>query len=126
MYTPAFIEAAVSGEWDPVEPFGCYVSRSTVKTSELPLDQATPTLYVVAGEDDLVATDVGRADFPVLCELGYQLEYLECEGADHSDGAIDSLPYQWQWIQERMAGTALEQPCVMTAPVDCSAFELMD
>ena len=126
MYTTAFIEAAGSEDWDAVEPFSCYLARSTLRTTEFPFDQATPTLYLVAGEDDLVVADVGRADFPVLCDLGYQLEYLECEGAGHVDGAIDSLPYQWQWIHDRLAGIELSEPCVMTEPVDCTAFGLVE
>jgi len=50
--------------------------------------------------------------------------YLECEGAGHSEGALDSLPYQWQWVQARLAGEPLTDICAKTDPVDCEAFGL--
>ncbi len=125
LYTGPFVDAAAAADWAAVEPWSCYLFQSTLDTSEIPLDRITPTLYLVAGEDDLVVADVGRQHFPVLCEMGYQLEYLECAGAGHVDGAIDSLPYQWQWIHDRLDGEELAEPCVMTDPVDCTEFELM-
>ena len=126
LYTADFIAAASASDWSDVEPWSCFLHQSTLHTSEIPMDRATPTLYLVAGEDDLVVAEVGRQHFPVLCDAGYELEYLECEGAGHVDGAIDSLPYQWQWIHDRLDGIELSQPCVMTEPVDCTEFDLME
>ena len=127
VYVPSFIEAASTEDWDAVEPFSCYLRQSTVHETTIPHANDTPTLYVVSGEDELVAADVVRADFGVLCEQGYRMEYLECEGADHTEGARDSLPYQREWVAARLAGEALTEVCVQSAPLDCAeAFGLMD
>ncbi len=126
IYQPSFIAAASTADWDAADPWSCYLRQGTLHDSAIPRDSTTPTLFVVSGEDDLVAADVCRADFPVLCGQGYEMEYLECEGASHTEGAVDSLPYQWQWVEDRLAGLPLEQSCVMTDPVDCAEFGLMD
>ena len=127
VYVPSFIEAASTEDWAAIEPFSCYLRQSTLHETTIPHDNDTPTLYVVSGEDELVAADVVRADFSVLCGQGYRLEYLECEGADHTEGAVDSLPYQRDWVAARLAGEVLEGECVQTEPLDCAeAFGLMD
>jgi len=122
VYQPAFVDAAGASDWDAAEPWSCFLRMSTLNATEIPRDNDTPTLFVVSGEDDLVATDVVRQDFNVLCDQGYVMEYLECEGAGHSEGALYSLPYQWQWVQARLAGESLSDACVQTEPVDCSEF----
>ncbi len=120
IYVPSFVEAASTEDWAAIEPFSCYLRQSTVHATEIPHDNDTPTLFVISGEDTLVAADVVRDDFLVLCDDGYRLEYLECAGAGHTEGARDSLPYQRDWIQARLAGEALEGACVQTEPLDCA------
>lgn len=126
IYQPGFAAAAAAGEWDAIEPWSCYLATSTVRLSPVPLETTTPTLFVVSGEDDLVAADVTRADFQQLCDAGYSMEYLECEGASHTEGAALSLPFQWEWVQARLAGEPLAAPCTYTDPVDCAEFGLME
>lgn len=67
-----------------------------------------------------VAANVVREDFLNLCDDGYRLEYLECAGASHSEGAVLSLPYQRDWVLARLAGETLEGTCVQTEPLDCA------
>lgn len=122
VYQPDFIAAATAADWAAVEPWSCYLSQSTLHDSAIPHDNDTPTLYVISAEDDLVAADVVRADFPVLCGQGYRMDYLECEGASHSEGAVQTLPYQWSWVEALLAGEPMIDPCVATDPVDCSQF----
>ena len=124
VYQPGFVEAAGTGDWNAAEPWSCFLRMATLNATEIPRDGDTPTLFVVSGEDDLVASDVVRQDFVVLCDQGYRMEYLECEGAGHSEGAVDSLPYQWQWVQARLAGDPLTDVCVQSDPVDCEEFGL--
>ncbi len=127
VYEPSFVEAVAVGDWDAVEPWSCYLRQSTLEISDLPRDNDTPALFVVSGEDDLVATAVVQEDFGQLCDEGYRMEYLECEGAGHAEGAVDSLPYQMQWVRARLDGEPLEEYCVRTEPLDCEEeFGLVD
>jgi len=122
VYTPEFIAAAAIADWDAIEPWSCYLGQSTLHDSAIPHGNDTPTLYVISAEDTLVAADVVRDDFPVLCDQGYRLDYLECEGASHSEGAVQTLPYQWAWVERQLAGEGMDDPCVAKEPVDCSEF----
>jgi hypothetical protein len=83
-----------------------------------------PLLVIEAELDDLVWAAPNRDDVPLLCAQGYEIEYQECAGAGHTDGAVQSLPYQWQWLQARLAGRPLTGTCVVNAPVDCTALTL--
>ena len=112
-------------DWDAIEPWSCYLGMSVLHDTAIPRGIDVPVLYQVSELDDLVAADVTRDDFPVLCEQGYRMEYLECAGASHTDGAVMSLPFQFDWVAARLAGEEIEQPCVMTEPVDCAEFGLL-
>ena len=50
------------------------------------------------------------------------IEHLECAGAAHSEGAVKSLPYQIEWMADRLAGVPLEGTCEINAPIDCDQF----
>ena len=70
--------------------------------------------------DELVHTPVERAVFLDLCAKGYAMEYLECKGADHTNGGLWSMGEQIAWATDRFAGKPLSNPCVVTEPVCCS------
>ncbi len=79
---------------------------------------------MVYGEiDDMVVTPTQRPDFQKLCEAGYKLDYLECANASHARAALWSLPEQFQWIRDRLAGIPIpeEELCQIQEPVTCSA-----
>ncbi len=123
IYVQPFIDAVLEGRWDEVEPWTCYFQENSLATSSLAPLRFTPTLMAYAENDDLVVTEPQREDFVQLCKMGYQLEYRECQGAGHSEGALWSLPYQLQWLRDRLAGLEIppEKLCQVTAPVCCSA-----
>ncbi|MBN2800223.1 MAG: hypothetical protein JXX28_13875 [Deltaproteobacteria bacterium] len=124
VYTPAWIDTLRTG--GTMEPWTCFVDQSNLVGSAIPRGHDAPLLFQVSGEDELVVAEVERADFPNLCAEGYRAEYLECAGADHSEGAVDSLPYQLQWVRDRLDGVPLPQDvsCVQGEAVDCSTFTL--
>ncbi len=76
-------------------------------------------LYVVGELDELVATAPTRAAIGPLCDAGYTMEYLECAGADHVEGAVWSLGQQLDWARDRIEGVALQAPCVQGPPEMC-------
>ena len=115
----ALIDAIAADDFDTLGQFGCILQRASLRTSELPLTVSTPTLVVQGEDDDLVYTPVVRDDLPKLCDQGYIIEHYECAGLGHTDAATSSIPHVIDWVNARIAGEELTDPCVIHAPVDC-------
>jgi hypothetical protein len=120
VYRADFIAAVTAGDWDAAEPFSCYLRNGTLALTDLPRHTDAPMLVVVSGADDLVVPGPQRAAVPVLCAQGYDIEYVECAGAGHTEGAVQSIPLQFEWMRARLAGEPLATRCVPTEPIDCS------
>ena len=119
VYQQAFIDAIAADDIATLGQFGCILQRASLRTSELPLIVSTPTLVVQGETDDLVYTPVVRDDLPKLCDQGYVIEHYECAGLGHTDAATSSIPHVLEWVNARIAGEELVDPCVIHAPVDC-------
>jgi dienelactone hydrolase len=113
--------ASLDGSWADAEPWACYLRENSFATTSRPRLSDSPVLVVLSERDDLVYTPVIREDFDRLCELGYRLAYLECAGAGHAEGAVWSLPEQVAWLEDRLAGVALDPAtvCQRSAPAPC-------
>lgn len=124
LYQPAALQAGAAGDLSSLDPWACTLSISDLHATAIPRGSDAPVLIQLSGADTLVIPEYTRDDLPVLCDQGYHIEHLECEGASHTDGAVNSIPYQAAWIQARLAGEALpaEADCVVNAPVDCADF----
>jgi dienelactone hydrolase len=122
IFTQDLIEKMGNKEWDKLEPWNCYFDENSLATSSVPPLRRVPTLMVYSEDDDLVLTAPMREDFLRLCGLGYNLDYLECANAGHSDGALWSLPEQFAWIKDRITDVELDQQslCQVHEPVCCS------
>jgi dienelactone hydrolase len=120
VYQQAFIDALGAEDFDALGEVGCILDRATLRTSQIPLEVATPTLVVLGEADDLVFTPVVRADLPKLCDAGYAIEHFECAGAGHVEAATDSIPFVLDWVDARLAGDAIVEPCVIHKAVDCT------
>ena len=123
MYTEDFKQKVLAENWDAIEPFSCYMREGSLVSSSVPPLRFTPTLMVYSEDDDLVVTGPMREGFDQLCEDGYQMEYLECANAGHSDGALWSLPEQFEWLRLRLEGVPVDSSkiCNRGEPVCCSA-----
>jgi hypothetical protein len=119
VFTPAILAAGAAEDWDSVDPFGCMLRTATLRESAVPRRSDAPLLVVESELDDLVWAAPNRDDVPLLCAQGYDIEYVECAGAGHTEGAVQSLPYQWRWLQARLAGEPLATPCVVGPAVNC-------
>jgi pimeloyl-ACP methyl ester carboxylesterase len=104
VYQPAAIEAAAAGRLGEFEPWGCYMSENSLATTSTPRRNRTPILFVLGEQDTLVDTKTERRDFERLCAQGYALKYLECAGAGHTDASGWSVPEQFDFVRERLAG----------------------
>ncbi len=124
VFQPAALEAAASGDLDSLEPWSCYLGLADLHGARVPRTTDPPVLLVVSEDDDLVVADTVRDSIPTLCADGYDIDYLECAGADHSEGAVLTLPYQLEWVADRLAGVPLadDQLCVVEDPIECEQF----
>jgi len=118
LYTPEYIAAMKSGGMDP---WTCFLEESTLRESAVPHETDTPTLMVLAEADDLAIADYARADITALCDQGYRIEHLECEGLGHVDGAVETLQRQLAWAKSRVSGESWDasRVCVINEPEDC-------
>lgn len=122
IYQQGFIDAIEAEDLDALGDVGCILERATLRTSKLPLAVQTPTLVVLGEADDLVYTPVIRDDLPRLCEAGYAIDHFECAGAGHVEAATDSIPYVLEWVEARLAGAPIAEPCKIREPVDCKVL----
>lgn len=114
------LAAVAEDRLDELDPWGCLLRQSSIVHTPIPRLNETPTLVVLGEEDRLVYTPVERDAFDELCDMGYHLDYLECEEADHGDAAAWSLPEQIEWMAARLAGEPIEAPCERRPPEACS------
>ena len=123
LFAPDFLATASAGDWSSFDPWACYLEQGSLGHTTIPRDHDAPLLTIVSAEDDLVVADVKRADIPRLCEDGYTLDYLECGGASHVAGAVQTLPHQLAWVRDRLEGVPLpDDTCTVHPPVDCEAL----
>ncbi len=124
IFQPALLAQAATGSIEGFDPWACYLGMADLAETVIPRDIDPPVLIQVSGADQLVVASTVRDSIPGLCEDGYRIDYIECEGLDHTDGAVYSLPYQIEWVAERLAGTPLPEveTCVVDAPIDCEQF----
>ncbi len=118
------LAAAASGETDTLQPWGCYQGMGDLAASAIPRGGDAAVLVVLSELDTWVVADVVRAELPLLCAQGYAIQHVECAGASHSEGAIQSIPYQLDWARARLAGEPLDpaDACVITTPQDCTVL----
>ena len=122
VFQPDVLAAAATGDLSSLGTWGCSLALSDLHATAIPRGSDAPVLLEISGADDLVLPDPVRDSIPVLCDQGYHIEHIECEGASHVEGAVWTIPYQARWIDARLAGEALASDCVINAPVDCEAF----
>ena len=120
LYQSDVAAALATGDYAAAEPFSCYLQESSLRDTRVPLESDSPVFIILAEDDTLVHAAPTRDDIPYLCDMGYRVQHLECSGAGHVDGALDSLPTQWDWILARVAGLPLdEETCVINPPETC-------
>ena len=122
IYTQEAIDAIVGERWQDIAPWDCYIREAGLTTSSVPPLRFTPTLIVWSELDDLALTEKLRGDVGILCDLGYRIEHLECQGAGHAEGAVWALPEQLNWLRDRLDGKPLDEGrlCTLHAPICCS------
>ena len=120
VFTGTFVDAATQKSWLGFETWRCMFAENSFTATSVKRKGAPPVLFVVGEKDELVNPAVQRKSFDALCTAGYDMDYIECKGADHVSGALWSLPEQFAWVEDRLAGKARGSgACKRTQPVCC-------
>jgi hypothetical protein len=120
LFQPALIDALVNDT--SFEPWSCYLQQGAVAGSAIPRGSNAPVLIITSELDDLAQAAPVHDDIAPLCAEGYNIEHIQCAGASHVSGAVDSLPYQLEWLKARANGDETTGSCVAEAPRDCLAL----
>lgn len=123
LFASTVLSAGAAGSLAGLDPWACYLGMGDLARSAIPRTSDAPVLLVVGEADQLVVADVVEASVPGLCDAGYDVDFLSCAGAGHTDGAVQSLPYQLDWLAARVRGEPMpdRETCAVDAPVDCEA-----
>lgn len=117
-----FVRAMRAGDWESVQPWGCYMAESSIVTSPVPYASGAPVLLVTGEDDDLAWAPAARDDIEPMCAMGYEVQHVECAGADHVSAGVDSLPVQLAWIEARLRGEPVEGACRVTEAAACDGL----
>jgi hypothetical protein len=120
LFQPALIDALVNDI--SFEPWSCYLTQGALIGSPIPRGSNAPVLIITSELDDLAQAAPVHDDIAPLCAEGYNIEHIQCAGASHVSGAVDSLPYQLEWLKARANGEETTGSCVASAPRDCLAL----
>ena len=123
--TEALAALAADPPWAGLEPWRCYVKENSLDTTSVEEIVSIPTLFVTSEDDELVVTPIEREAFLRLCDQGIRIEYLECSGAGHTQGALSSFAEQLDFADARLRGDPWPEAdiCVLNEPVVCSGMQ---
>jgi predicted esterase len=122
LFSTQFIDSVSAGSWATSKPwYYCVTAENSIGLTSVKRKSSTPIYYVTAEKDELIPIEASRKAYDEMCAAGYSMNYLECKDALHTPGGLWSMPEQFMWANDRLAGKPLSNPCVRTAPVCCEA-----
>jgi hypothetical protein len=120
VFQPGFVEAVKAGTWAGYEDWRCLLAENSITTTSVPRANDTPTLSVLSGADELEAIPAERAARVTMCEQGYDLTEIECQGASHTQGMAWDVVEIFGWMADRLAGKPLTDACTHPEPTCCA------
>ncbi len=119
LYASTFVQGAATGKFGA--PWQCFLDENSVASTSIPRLRDVPILMSYSENDDLVLPALEKPSFEAMCAAGYRLQWHECAGAGHAEGAARALPYALAWISARMQGDALPaaELCKPVSPTVC-------
>lgn len=103
--------------------FGCMMKESSLIDTSVA--RITPNslwygvLFVLGQADTLVDPAIERASYDKLCAAGMPLNYLECEGASHTEATAWSLSSIVQFLDDRKGHVPFTKACTRPAAKRC-------
>ena len=123
LFTTSFLDAVATAGVESVAPAGCWLRESSLTTTSVPRLAHTAAgygiLWVVGSEDTLIHPPIERAAYDTLCAAGMPLEYLECEGASHTEASVWAIPELLEFLDARRAGEVFAPQCTRPAAGRC-------
>lgn len=119
VFTPAFRTAGVAKFAG--DAWKCFLDENSVATTSVPKMDSVPSLFLLGENDDLVDPAVERASFTKLCSQGHVLQYLECQGANHTKPLSYAFDQWLDFLEARLAGTPLTGTCVVRPAEKCTS-----
>ena len=125
IFQQTLIDAAVAGNLDQVDPWGCITAENGLTTTSIeriePELDSYGMLYVLGEKDQLVHTPIERDSFETLCNQGMELQFLECAEASHTEATFFALPEILDFMDARFARESFDADahCTVNSPVTC-------
>ena len=120
IFTAEYRAAVTSGTLATAFPeVHCGLAMGDLANSAVPYRSDAPVLYVVSELDELVLAGPTRDAYGDLCDAGYTMNYIECAGADHTEGALWSLGQVMDWLKDRVDGLPLQGACTQPPAMTC-------
>lgn len=123
LYKTDFIDAVVKDDFSKHTTWGCMIKENSLTSTSIKTQEFPPMIFVVGEKDDLVDPASQRASFDTLCKAGHKMQYLECKSAGHVNAAVWSLPEQFSWLEDRLAGKPMTNACKRGPAVCCKGTE---
>ena len=122
VFAPEFLEAVQAGGLAAIEPWGCIAKENSLPTSSAPVVPSGQVLFIIGEKDELVDHTVERTTFQTLCGMGYEMEFVECQGLTHFETALQTINLQLEWVESCLSGQGIspEALCQLKDPQSCS------
>ena len=122
-YAPEFLAAIEAGGFGSTDPWGCFAGENSLPSTSVPRAGDANVFYIIGENDELVDNLTARQTFENLCDQGYVMQFVECEGLKHTDAAVQTIIMQVEWLFHCLDGNLVEEDqCVITEPQECSAW----
>ncbi len=121
-FTPEAIAAASTDDWSALPGWDCVLDAHSLHTNPVQdTGDTTPTLTIWGEFDTIVDPSVQREAFEALCTDGADPRWLGCEGADHAEANLWSLPETLAFLQDARNGELEAGTCAWGEFVRCEA-----
>ena len=95
--------------------------ENSLPSTSVPKVGDIPSLFLLAGADDLVNNTVERASFQKLCTQGHTLQFLACADAGQTK-PLSWAFYQWvDFLEDRLDGKPVQGACAVKPAERCTS-----
>jgi dienelactone hydrolase len=121
MFTPGLLAAGRTPGFGGLSPWACYLAENSLPTTSIPRLDATPSMFLLGQNDELVDNVVERASFQKLCTQGHELSFLECAGATHTKPLSYAFDQWFDFLEDRLAGKPVTGACAIRPAETCTS-----
>jgi dienelactone hydrolase len=126
LFAAPLVAAMADGVEGTGEPWSCILRENGIVTTSVErIDGAYAEqyeiLFVLGERDSLVYTPIERSAFGQLCDRELPMRYLECLGAEHTEGTLWALPEILQFLDDKADGKmeSVGAASCVVGPTEC-------